>query len=69
MPRDLLVFAPGLSAAHVVSRVAAKVMAGELHDRGYFVVDDTYGKEHYVALSAKVENEKYAGWLRHTTPT
>ncbi|QLQ25135.1 MAG: relaxase/mobilization nuclease and DUF3363 domain-containing protein [Dechloromonas sp.] len=59
VPRDLVVFAPGENARHVIGRVAAKGMADELHDRGYLVVDGTDGKAHYVALSAKVELEQY----------
>ncbi len=59
IPRDLVVFAPGENARHVVGRVVAKGMADELHDRGYLVVDATDGKAHYVALSAKVELEQY----------
>ena len=59
VPRDLVVFAPGENARHVVGRVAAKGMADELHDRGYLVVDGTDGKAHYVALNAKVELEQY----------
>ncbi|TBR11803.1 MAG: DUF3363 domain-containing protein [Rugosibacter sp.] len=59
MPRDLLVFAPGENAQHVVGRVAAKGMADELQDHGYLVVDGTDGKAHYVALGAKVELERY----------
>ena len=59
VPRDLVVFAPGENAPHVVGRVAAKGMADELHDRCYLVVDGTDGKAHYVALSAKVELEQY----------
>lgn len=59
VPRDLVVFAPGENARHVVGRVAAKGMADELLDRGYLVVDGTDGKAHYVALNAKVELEQY----------
>jgi hypothetical protein len=59
VPRDLVVFAPGENARHVVGRVAAKGMADELHDRGYLVVDGTDGKAHYVALGAKVELEQF----------
>lgn len=59
MPRDLVVFAPGENARHVVGRVVAKGMADELQDRGYLVVDGIDGKAHYVALNAKVELEQY----------
>ena len=59
VPRDLVVFAPGENARHVVGRVAAKGMADELHDRGYLVVDGTDGKAHYVALNAQGELEQY----------
>ncbi|AJP47688.1 type VI secretion protein [Rugosibacter aromaticivorans] len=59
VPRNLVVFAPGENAQHVVGRVCAKGMADELHDRGYLVVDGTDGKAHYVALNAKVELEQY----------
>jgi hypothetical protein len=59
VPRDFAVFALGESARPVIGRVAAKGMAGELHDRGYLVVDGVDGKAHYVALNAKVELEQY----------
>jgi len=59
IPRDFVVFTPGENAGHVVGRVAAKGMVGELHDRGYLVVDGTDGKAHYVALGARVELEQY----------
>lgn len=59
MPRDLAVFDAGENARPVVGRVVAKGMADELYDRGYLVVDGTDGKAHYIALSAKVELERY----------
>lgn len=59
MPRDLAVFDAGENARPVVGRVVAKGMADELYDRGYLVVDGTGGKAHYIALSAKVELERY----------
>lgn len=58
-PRELAVFEPGQDGRTVIGRVAAKGLAGELHDRGYLVIDGIDGKAHYVALSARDELANY----------
>ena len=58
-PRELAVFEPGDDGRSIIGRVAAKGLAGELHDRGYLVIDGTDGKAHYVALNARDELANY----------
>lgn len=57
--RELSVFEPGEGSRIVTGRVAAKGLGGELHDRGYLVIDGTDGKAHYVALHARDELAVY----------
>lgn len=48
--RELAIFDPRTATRPVVGRVAAKGLAGELHDREYVIVDGVDGRAHYVAL-------------------
>lgn len=58
-PRELAVFEPGDDGRTIIGRVAGKGLAGELHDRGYLVIDGVDGKAHYVALNARDELANY----------
>jgi len=53
------VFDLGDNGRTIIGRVAAKVLADELHDRGYLVVDGVDGKAHYVVLNARDELANY----------
>jgi len=58
-PRELAVFEPGEDDCAVVGRVAAKGMTGNLHDRGYLVIDGIDGRVHYVVLGARDDLANY----------
>ncbi|MFC5580987.1 DUF3363 domain-containing protein [Rhodanobacter terrae] len=57
--RELAVFQPGKDSQAIVGRVVGKGLAGELHDKGYLIVDGTNGKAHYVALPPRADLEHY----------
>lgn len=57
--REIAVYQPGDDGRTVIGRVVDKGLAGELHDKGYLVVDGIDGKAHYVGLPPRSELEKY----------
>lgn len=57
--RRELVIDAGKSQNPVIGRVAGTGFAGELHDRGYLVVDGIDGRAHYVQLSANADLADY----------
>jgi type IV secretory pathway VirD2 relaxase len=53
--RELAIFDRTTATRPVVGRVAAKGLAGELHDRTYVIVDGVDGRAHYVALPVQTD--------------